>query len=279
MGWTDSLAGNIGQDIDPGNLLGIGGVKKQTSGIPGVGGPMQGGQAGLDANGNQINRSLQPQPDGTFVDPATGTRYADAIGQVPIAAPNTAQQVAGATTNSQDFLNRNGVQDQRGAAAYNGQKAFEGDLTNVIRNPNAPTVSTAVMDQALGNIDRNQLSSIAGSGGANAAAARKQAFMNMGNQDVQAAGQGAIARATEAAGARTALGNTLQQEAGNANDATGQNIQGAGAFANLGMQGSVANQNALDEQAKINAGVDTGNMQQKQGFLGGAAGGGMKAFA
>lgn len=278
MGFTDSLKSNIGADLDPGNLLGLGGVKKQTSGVPGVGGPST-GTIVVDANGNRRDSSLQPQPDGTFLDPATGTRYADATGGTPIAAQNTAQQIAGSATNSQDFLNRNETQDQRSSAAYNGQKAFEGDLNDVIRNPNAPTVSTAVMNQALGNIDRNQLSGIAGEGGANAAAARKQAFMNMGNQDVQAAGQGAIARANEVSGARTALGNTLQQEAGNANEATGQNIQGAGAFANLGMQGSVANQNALDEQAKINAGVDTGNMQQKQGFLGGLAGGAMKAFA
>lgn len=277
MGWTDDLKGNIGQDLDPGNLLGVGGVKKQTSGIPGVGGP----DAGLTyaADGTAYNKNLIQQPDGTFLNPTTGTRFSDPGGQSPVAAQNTAQQVAGATANSQNFLDRNQVQDARGAAAYNGQKAFEGDLTNVVRNPNAPTVSTAVMNQSLGNIDRQQLAGVAGVGGANAAAARKQSLTNMGNLDIQAAGAGAVGRATEAAGARTALGNTLQQEAGNANEATGQNIQGAGAFAGLGMHGAEANQQALDEQAKINAGVNTGNMQQKQGFLGGLAGGAMKAFA
>lgn len=276
MGWTDDLKGNIGQDIDPGNLLGVGGVHKQTQGIPGVGGPDAGTVIGAD--GVAYNPNLQRQADGTFLNPTTGTRFSDPGGQAPIAAQNTSQQIAGATTNANDFLNRNAVQDQRGAAAYNGQKAFEGDLTQVIRNPNAPTVSTSVMNQALGNIDRQQLAGVAGVGGANAAASRKQALINMGNLDTQAAGAGAVARATEAAGARQQLGNVLQQEAGNSIDATGQNNQAAGAFSNLAMGGANANQQALNEQAKINAGVDTGNMQQKQGFLGGIAGGLTKAF-
>src|SRR5665811_848662 len=199
MGWTDDLMGNLGQTIDPGNLIGVGGVKKQTMGVGGVGGPAA------------DPRTLQQQPDGSFLDPTTGSRYADNnYGSAPIAAQNTSQQIAGATTNSQGMLDRNGVQDQRSSAAYNGQQAFGNDLTNVIRNPNAPTVSTSVMNQALGNIDRTQLAGVAGEGGANAEAARKQAMMNMGNMDIQAAGAGAVARATEASGARQAQAANLQ---------------------------------------------------------------------
>lgn len=277
MGWTDDLKGNLGQTFDPGNLLGLGGTKHQNAGVGGVGGPDPG--VVVAADGSQYNPNLVRQPDGTFINPTTGTRYSDPGGQAPIAAQNTAQQIAGATNNSQDFLNQNQVQQQRGGEAYAGQKAFGNDLNQVIRNPNAPTVSTSVMNQALGNIDRTQLAGVAGQGGANAGAARKQALMNMGNQDIQAAQGAAIARATEANGARQAQATNLQNMAGNSLEATGQNNQAAGAFANLGMQGAAANQQAQIDNNKINAGIDTGNMQQKQGFIGGVAGAGMKAFA
>ncbi len=277
MGWTDDLKGNLGQTFDPGNLLGLGGVHQQPSAVGGVGGPDPNVVVGAD--GTQHNNSLVRQPDGTFLNPTTGTRFSDPGGQSPIAAPNVSQQVASATTNSQDFLNRNQVQDQRGTEAYNGQKAFGNDLNQVIRNPNAPTVSTSVRNQALGNIDRQQLAGVAGVGGANAGAARKQALMNMGNQDIQAAQGAAIARATEANGARAAQAANLQNMAGNSLTATGDNNSAASAFANLGMGGAEHNQSDLIEQNKIKSGIDTGNMQQKQGFIGGVAGAGMKAFA
>ena len=276
MGWTDDLkskASGFGsvqgqaQIADPLNIIGLSGTPNQP-GVPGVGtGP---------AKDPSI---LQPTQNGQFYDPTTGTTYADANGTTVVAAPNTAQQVAGATGNSQSILGRNGVQDARSAGAYNGQKAFGEDLNQVIRNPNAPTVSTSVMNQALGNIDRQQLSGIAGEGGANAASARRHALDTMGTLDLQAAGAGAVARAQEATGARQAQATNLQNMAGNANEATGINTSAAGAFSNQALQGSIANQNTLTEQQKINAGVDTGNMQQKQGFLGDAAGGAMKAFA
>ncbi len=277
MSWWDDLKGNLGQTFDPGNLLGLGGTKHQDAGVGGVGGP----DAGLvyAADGTAYNNNLVQQPDGTFLNPTTGTRFSDAGGQQPVAAQNTSQQIASATGNSQNFLDQNQVQQQRGTQAYNGQKAFGDDLNQIIRNPNAPTVSTSVMNQALGNIDRQQLAGVAGVGGANAGAARKQAMMNMGNLDAQAAQGAAVARATEANGARQAQATNLQNMAGNSLEATGQNNQGAAAFADLGMKGAAANQQAQIDNNKINAGIDTGNMQQKQGFIGGVAGGAMKAFA
>lgn len=255
MGWTDDLKGNLGQTLDPGNLLGVGGSK----GPAGLSGPLESHQAGR----------LQPRPDGTFFDPVSGTTYADEWGNTPLAAPNVTQQVQTNALTGRDFLDRNAVQDARGTTAYNGQKAFGDDLNQVIRNPNAPTVSTAVMDQAIGNIDRQQLAGVAGAGGVNAAAARRQALSNMGNLDLQAAGQGAIARATEAAGARQAQATNLQNMAGNSLEATGQNNQGAAAFSGLADKGAEANQTATMQNNEK-------NMQQKQGFLGGIGGGIMK---
>ncbi len=287
MGWTDGLKGSAllptgqaksftssqgqAQIADPLNILGMNNTPNVSS-VAGVGGPDTGSRY-IDPNGVEQNHSLIQQPDGSYLNPATGTRYADPAGVNPVAAQNTAQQIAGATQNSQGFLDRNQVQDQRGGAAYAGQQAFGNDLNQVIRNPNAPTVSTSVMNQALGNIDRSQLAGVAGVGGANAAAARKQSLMNMGNLDAQAAGSAAVARATEANGARQAQATNLQNMAGNSLEATGQNNQAGAAFADLGMKGAQANQTEQDKINQSNQENANNNKKGAFGFLGGAAGG------
>lgn len=249
MAWYDYL--NPVTDVK--KLFGI----NDQHGAPGVGGPAQ------DPS------RLQRQPNGTFIDPATGTSYTDPTGQVPIAAPNLAQQTAQAGANEQGFLGRNGVQDSRSASAFGGQQGLAQDLSTVIRNPNAPSVAQQQLNQTIGNIDRQQLSGVAGQGGPNAAVARSQALKTMAGLDLQSAGIGALARTNEVAHARDELGNVYQNMAGNANQATGQNISGATNFGEQALTGAGAVQ-------KTNSDAEKNNNALNAGLLGGVVGAGAK---
>ncbi len=226
-------------------------------GSPGVGGPAQ------DPS------RLQRQPNGTFLDPATGTSYSDQSGQMPIAAQNQAQQTVGATANQNQFLGRIGEQDLRSADAFGGQQKLAGDLQTVIRNPNAPSVAQQQLNQTIGNIDRQQLAGVASSGGPNAAAARSQALKTMAGLDLQAAGIGALARTNEVAHARDQLGTIYQNQAGNANTATGQNISAATQFGDQALTGAGAVQ-------RVNSDAEKNNNALNAGLLGGAVGAGQK---
>jgi hypothetical protein len=175
--------------------------------------------------------------------------------------------VAGAGANSQAILNRVATQDQRSDAAYNGQQALSGDLENVIRNPSAPSVAQQQLNQTMGNIDRQQLSGVAGVGGASAAGARQQAFQNLGNLDLQAAGQGALLRANEVAAARNSQANVLQGIAGNANTATGQDLGTATDFSQQAMGGATGNQAAAQASKTSNQNLILGTLNG----IGGAA--------
>lgn len=248
MGWSDYL----GTAVDTGLNIGTGGLYHKVKNAvtspapPGVGGPAQ-----------DPSRLVQ-QANGTFVDPATGTSYTDASGGTPVAAPNVAQQVAQAGANGQNFINRIGTQDQRSGAGYALQTGLAGDLNEVIHNPNAPSVAQQQLNQSLGNIDRQQLAGTAGVSGPNAAAARQSAFRNIGNLDLQAAGQAALLRANEVANARNALGGVAQNISGNAATSTGQDIGAATDYSQQAMQGASGNQQAAQQAHTANGALITG---------------------
>ncbi len=226
-------------------------------GAPGVGGPAQ------DPS------RLVRLPNGTFLDPATGTSYSDQSGQMPIAPQNLAQQTAGAGANQNQFLGRIGEQDSRSADAFGGQQKLAGDLQTVIRNPNAPSVAQQQLNQTIGNIDRQQLSGVASTGGPNAAAARAQALKTMAGLDLQSAGIGALARTNEVAHATDQLGNLYQNMAGNANTATGHDISAATQFGDQALTGAGAVQ-------RTNSDAEKNNNALNAGLLGGAVGAGQK---
>ena len=80
----------------------------------------------------------------------------------------------------------------------------------------------------------------------------------MGGLDLQAAGIGALARTNEVAHARDELGNVYQNIAGNANQATGQNISGATQFGGQALTGAGDIQGVNSAAEKNNNAIDAG---------------------
>ena len=226
---------------------------------PGVGGPA--------ADPSILQHDAQTN---TWVDPVHHTVYTDSTGQHAIQDPNIAQQVV-ANFQQRNALLQQGQQAQAGVnAATAQQQGLAQSLNNTINNPNAPSVAGAQLTAGADQIGRNQLAMASGVGGPNAAAARRQAALNIGNEQSQLNQQQAQRRVGEVQGAQGQLGGVFSNLAGQGIQQYGQDLSGAATFSGQAGAGAGVNQGAnLDAKKASNAAWG--------GFMNGLAGAGEKA--
>lgn len=181
---------------------------------------------------------------GQYVDPRTGTRYAPGPNGEPpnvVNNPNVATQVANANAVGQSIVSALPVAQQHQQTAFGGQQRLVGSYQDVV-NGTAPSVAQNQLTGSLNTINRGVLSQASGAGGQNGFAARRQAMQVIGNNSIDAAGKGAIARAAEVDAARTGQAGVLNSIAAGANTQAGQAIQGGLGYSELAQKGQLAQQ-------------------------------------
>lgn len=214
---------------------------------PGVGGPA--------ANPERLVRD---PVTGAYFDPSTGTSYTDPDGNIPIANPNIAQQVAQNFQRSQAFLNQlTGLEQQRQQVF--GEQNQLGDTFRNIISGNTPSAAGIVMQQGLDRIADDQLSQAAGVGGASAPLASAMAARNTANAGVNVANQAALAKMQEQQAAMNALNSLLGVQAQGAEAALGRTTNAAGNFANLASS-------AQQQQQNLNTQVDMKRAEDEEKF-------------
>lgn len=199
-------------------------------------------QPGVGAYGSGNPTALVQDPStGLFFDPTTGNTYTDPHGNQPVTNPNVAQQVAANFQARTAFLNQlGGVQGQ--------QNALAAHLNNVI-NGKAPSVAGMQAAQGMNQITGDQLAQTAGVGGPAAPLAHLMAARNIAQAQTAANNTGAIGRVAEQNAATNQLGGLL-------NTMAGQNLEGAGTFAQnsaageAGQQGLNFQGNQADQERK-----------------------------
>jgi len=250
----DTLA-NIGTLGAYGAITGRGGPFGGTAGPSGVGGPAA-----------DPTKLMHDPVTGMYFDPTTGTSYMDPSGQNPIKDPNVAQQVSKNVQTSQAFLQQTGADRGMVTQAYNGETGLASSLNNTITNPNASSVAQTQLSSGMDALGRNQLSQAAGVGGPNAAAARRQASLNIGQQGADLVQAKAGVRANEVAGAQGNLATVLGNQASQGHNQYGTDVGAGGQFATLASGG------AAQQQGDV-LGVDTANRNRQAQGVGAALNG------
>lgn len=226
--------------------------------VPGVGGPAK----------NPAALVHDPQT-GLFYDPTTGTSYTDPNGTQVVKDPNVAQQVAQNFNASRGFMNQLGKDSGMVDQAFQGQTSLAGSLNNTINDPNATSVAGTQLVAGQNDLARTQLAQASGVGGPNAAAARRQASINIGQSGADLNQQQALLRATEVNNAQGRLGQVLGQQADEGQSAYNTNAGAAGNFATIAAHGGAGNQDAA-------LGLAKDKDKEWSGVLNGAVGGGTK---
>ena len=185
-----------------------------------------------------------------------------------VAQANTAQdEVQQGLGHQQDFVNalqgQNGIQNQ--SNVFNQVQG--------VANGTGPNPAQAMLANATGNNIASQAALMASQRGvgANPGLIGRQAALQGGNIQQQAAGQGAALQAQQSLGALNQLGGIANQQVSNQGNA----ISGYNQFAQ-GNQGqvlnSIANQNANEMGIQgINAGVSAANANRNAAVVGGVA--------
>lgn len=190
------------------------------------------------------------------IDPKTGQPIYGAT-QVA-AAPNLAQQGAGATAMQQLYQQQQQDVLARQAATRAGQGTLAADYGAVIAG-RAPSVAATQLTQGMGRIAADQASQAAGANGQNAFAARRAAAMNTARAQGDLSGQLALTRAAETTAARMGLAGLYGQEA--QADAAAQNVasQTGLGYAQLGEKSEAdrtgANEKAAEENLKAKGSI------------------------
>lgn len=191
---------------------------------------------------------------GTGFSSPTGTNQ----GQLDSAYNNTQNAIR----QQQDFVNalsqQNGVQNQQGVF----------DQLKNISQGQGPNPAQAMLNQATGQNIASQAALMAGQRGSssNAGLIARQAAMQGGNLQQQAAGQGATMQANQSMNAINTMGNLATQQV---------NQQQAG-LSQLGQQGLSQQSNLLGLQNGINsanASMTSERMKQQSGMFGNIMGG------
>jgi len=191
--------------LDPGNLL-AGGPKQQNAG------GSVGGARPQDAYALQAvpgtNYSYDPQSGQYYLTPPGQNYGATSVA----AAPNLAQQGAGATAMQSLYLQQQQDAVARAAATRAGQGALESNLKGVVAGT-APSVAATQLTTGMERIAGDQNSMAAGANGQNAFAARRAAAQNIARSQGDLSGQQALVRAGESAAARSGLASLYGTEA------------------------------------------------------------------
>jgi hypothetical protein len=248
-----AIQGNPGQAIGGAGYAALhaayNGLKSQ--GPPGVGGPIAPGQ---QPDGTWIDKAtgnvLTPGPNGTFLNAATGGSYSQ--DGTPVAAPNVAQQTATANQNSQGFLGN--LQGDRALSAQGaaGQMGLAASLNDTISNPQHSSVAANQLGASLDDTNRTQMAAAAGVGGPNAFAAHRQAMQNIAFNGDREAQAGALLRAQETASAQGQLGNVYGSLQSQGATQYGQDTGAATAFSGQAMAGAAGDAAAKAAAAKAN---------------------------
>lgn len=153
---------------------------------------------------------IQDPTTGYYYDPASGTTFTDASAQFPVTDPNVAQQVATNVSRSQAFMNQlQPLQNQE-----QGIMGEQGDLAAHLRDVisgKAPSLAGEQLQSGLDAIQRQGLSTAAGTSGAGAPLASLMASRNTGSASIAANNAAAQARVKEQTDAQQALGTLLAQ--------------------------------------------------------------------
>jgi hypothetical protein len=245
--------------------------------------PTHGGVAGPADPAAQAR--LQQQPDGSWVDPATGQTYSDATGKTPIQAPAQTALVSQNNNAGQNLYNQLGqsqgqvnsavsqlgqVYDQQGNLVNgpNGLTDTRNSFLNTINNPNAPSVARAQLGAGLDSSVANQRSAAAGATAGNSFLAGRNAANNIGGLNAATNQSAALLHAQEVANAQNGLLNTQGKISdvlnGQRNVTSDQGQLGQGMYsANLGGSTAYAN---LANQGRANQ--DSNNLKYALGKAG-----------
>jgi hypothetical protein len=286
MAWYDAIPGvNTVGDAASGNWKGAA-QNFATGGLYGLGSayssavsphdPTQGGVA-APADPNAVGR-LQQQPDGSFVDPATGQTYTDATGKTPVQAPSQTALVTQNNGTGQSLYNNlgqsrgqvNGAINSLGqlVSGPNGLQDTRSSFQNTINNPNAPSVAQAQLGAGLDSAVSNQRSQAAAATGGNSFLAGRNAANNIAGLNSATNQQKVQARDAEVAQAQQGMLAT-NSAIGNAVNSAGQ--LGAGQYkSDLGGSATyaqLANTGRAD-QDKNNLAYATGKAQGNEKAIG-----------
>jgi len=234
--------GSIGSDIL--GATGLGPAKQQ----PGVGGPAK-----------DPSQLRQDPTTGMYFDPTTGTSYTDATGATPVTNPNVAQQVASNFATSRSLLGALQGNQATINNAVAGQNQLRGSLLNTINNPNASSVAQTQLGIGADAIARQQLQQAAGTTGANAFLARRNAANNIGGLQGALNGQQALTRANEVDAATGRLGTVLGQQAQEGQAGYNANLSGAVNFSDQAGKGE-AGQQGLNADADKTSQANRGKL-------------------
>lgn len=222
-------------------------------------GPQQ--QPGVGGPAKDPSKLMRDPVTGMFYDPTTGTSYTDAGGQVVIANPNVAQQVATNAQRATAFLSQLGGLEQERKAEQEKQQALEGHF-NAVLSGNAPSVAEM---QARGLAQAGasqQLAQVAGASGASSPLAALMAARNTGQVYANANNAGAMGRVAEETAAGNALNALLANEAANTQRATDTT-------AGLGMHLTDTAATGQEAQQGLNRQADKEKAADEKSFGGG----------
>jgi hypothetical protein len=251
--------GDLGKNAVSGGLYGLGNT---LSGEMSPTDPTHGGVV-APADPNAVAR-LQQQPDGSFVDPATGQTYSDATGKTPIQAPAQTALVSQNNNAGQNLYSQlgqsqgqvNGAVNGLGqlVSGPNGLQDTRSSFQNTINNPNAPSVAQAQLGSGLDSAVSNQRSQAAAATGGNSFLAGRNAANNIAGLNSATNQQKVQARDTEVAQAQQGLlstnntiGSVVNNQGQLGQGMYGANLGGSTAYANLANQGR-ANQDSNNLQ-------------------------------
>lgn len=246
--------------VDPGNLL-AGGPKHTDAGTVGGARPQdQWSLQDVPGTNYQYDPVSGQYYQKSYTDPATGQVIPLGASQTA-AAPNLAQQGAGATVMQQLYAQQQQDANARMAQTRAGQLGLEGNYQGVV-NGTAPSVAANQLQTGLGRIAQDQASQAAGANGQNAFAARRMAAQNTARAQGDLSGQQALVRANETTAARTGLAGLYGQEAQADAAANGVASQSGLGYGQLGEKSEAdrigANQKSDEEYNKQRASVITG---------------------
>jgi len=229
----------------------LGAVKNaiNVSTLPGVGG----------AAANPAN--LRQQPDGSWLDPSTGTSYTDPQGTQPVVNQNLAQAAATAQGRARGFLAKAAQSDPTLDAVNARQNTLASTLQNTISNPNAPSVAQAQLQQSADQNARRVLGTVAGVGGNNQFDARRAALSALATSGASLAGDAAVLRQKEIADATGALAGVNNAQATQAQNRQNSNVQAGATFAGQGLT-------AQSDKDQIDAKIKQGNQDTDQKYVG-----------
>ena len=259
--------GDAAKNLASGGLYGLG---TSLSGAMSPQDPSHGGVA-APADPNAVAR-LQQQPDGSFVDPATGQVYSDATGKTPIQAPSQASLVTQNNNNGQNLYNQLGTSRGQVNSAINGLGQLvtgpnglqdtRASFQNTISNPNAPSVAQAQLGAGLDSAVSSQRSQAAAATGGNSFLAGRNAANNIAGLNSATNQQKVQARDAEVAAAQQGLlatnntiGSVINNQGGLGQGMYNADMSGSTAFNNLANagRGSIDSNNLQYALGKANA--------------------------